>query len=117
MHEQVELTGWAQIADYLKVGVRTAQVYHRRINWVCIVRRPRLLPVFFPELAKHKLPANVIVLALPRGGVPVGREVAKALQSQKRVHIKNIFAKLGVNDRTRAATVAARRGIIDVHHD
>jgi len=33
------------------------------------------------ELATRKLPANVIVLALPRGGVPVGFEVAKALHA------------------------------------
>lgn len=31
------------------------------------------------ELATHKLDADVVVLALPRGGLPVGREVAKAL--------------------------------------
>ncbi len=30
------------------------------------------------ELATHKLDADVVVLALPRGGLPVGREVAKA---------------------------------------
>jgi len=33
------------------------------------------------ELAQHKLPTRVIVLALPRGGVPVGREVARALHA------------------------------------
>jgi predicted phosphoribosyltransferase len=33
------------------------------------------------ELAKRKLPPNVVVLALPRGGVPVGWEVAKALHA------------------------------------
>lgn len=33
------------------------------------------------ELAGRKLGANVIVLALPRGGVPVGFEVAKALHA------------------------------------
>jgi DNA-binding NarL/FixJ family response regulator len=29
-------------------------------------------------------------------------------------HVKNILAKLGVNDRTKAVTVAVRRGIIDI---
>ena len=29
-------------------------------------------------------------------------------------HVKNILAKLGVNDRTKAVTLAVRRGIIDI---
>jgi len=45
------------------------------------------------ELARHKLPANVIVLALPRGGVPVGLEVAKALHAPLDVVV---VRKLGV---------------------
>lgn len=45
------------------------------------------------ELAKHKLPANVIVLALPRGGVPVGREVAKVVHAPLDVVV---VRKLGV---------------------
>jgi putative phosphoribosyl transferase len=31
------------------------------------------------ELLRHNLPADVVVLALPRGGLPVGLEVAKTL--------------------------------------
>ena len=31
------------------------------------------------ELTRHEVPGSVIVLALPRGGLPVGREVAEAL--------------------------------------
>jgi DNA-binding NarL/FixJ family response regulator len=30
-----------------------------------------------------------------------------------KAHLKSIFAKLGVNDRTEAVTVAARRGFIE----
>ena len=45
------------------------------------------------ELARRKLPANAIVLALPRGGVPVGREVAKALHAPLDVVV---VRKLGV---------------------
>ena len=45
------------------------------------------------ELAKRKLPANVIVLALPRGGVPVGLEVAKILHAPLDVVV---VRKLGV---------------------
>ncbi len=45
------------------------------------------------ELASHKLPTNVIVLALPRGGVPVGLEVAKVLHAPLDVVV---VRKLGV---------------------
>jgi putative phosphoribosyl transferase len=45
------------------------------------------------ELLRHKLPANVVVLALPRGGLPVGLEVAKALGAPLDVVI---VRKLGV---------------------
>jgi predicted phosphoribosyltransferase len=45
------------------------------------------------ELLRHDLPANVIVLALPRGGVPVGLEIAKALGASLDVVI---VGKLGV---------------------
>jgi putative phosphoribosyl transferase len=50
----------------------------------------RLLAV---ELAASKLPSNVIVLALPRGGLPVGWEVAKTLRAPLDVVI---VRKLGV---------------------
>ena len=45
------------------------------------------------ELATLKLPENVIVLALPRGGLPVGWEVAKKLRAPLDVVI---VRKLGV---------------------
>ena len=41
--------------------------------------------------------------------------VALSISSQTaRVHMKNIFAKLGVSDRTEAMSVAIRRGIIHI---
>lgn len=46
------------------------------------------------------------------------KEIAAALHiSEETVqgHMKNILSKLGVNDRTRAAIVAAQRGIIHLH--
>jgi len=46
------------------------------------------------ELLRHQLPANVVVLALPRGGLPVGLEVAKALGAPLDVVI---VRKLGVS--------------------
>lgn len=54
------------------------------------VEAGRLLGV---ELAARKLSANVIVLALPRGGVPVGAEVAQALNASLDVLV---VRKLGV---------------------
>jgi len=45
------------------------------------------------ELVSHSLPANVVVLALPRGGLPVGVEVAKAFGAPLDVVI---VRKLGV---------------------
>lgn len=52
--------------------------------------------------------------------VAVGRankEIARALSLSEetvKAHLKNIFAKLDVADRTHAVTVAARRGIIEL---
>jgi two-component system NarL family response regulator len=54
------------------------------------------------------------VLRLVAGGLR-NKEIGAALHiSEETVqgHMKNIFVKLGVNDRTRAAIVAAQRGII-----
>jgi putative phosphoribosyl transferase len=45
------------------------------------------------ELASRKLPLNTIVLALPRGGVPIGLTVAKALHAPLDVVV---VRKLGV---------------------
>jgi DNA-binding NarL/FixJ family response regulator len=56
------------------------------------------------------------VLALVATG-KANKEVARALSLSEetvKAHLKNIFAKLDVADRTHAVTVAARRGIIDL---
>lgn len=45
------------------------------------------------------------------------KEIARALSLSEetvKAHLKNIFAKLDVTDRTHAVTVAARRGIIEL---
>ncbi|MDP5277470.1 response regulator transcription factor [Sphingomonas sp. DG1-23] len=45
------------------------------------------------------------------------KEIARALSLSEetvKAHLKNIFAKLDVGDRTHAVTVAARRGIIEL---
>src|SRR5258708_4597074 len=52
------------------------------------------------ELARLKLPLNTIVLALPRGGVPVGLAVAEALQAPPDVLV---VRKVGVPWQTELA--------------
>lgn len=80
-----------------------------------------LHPDVAQEIALHAIhepltPREIEVLQLIAGGHPnkqiawrlgVGEETVKS-------NIKNIFAKLQVNDRTHAVTTAAKRGIIEL---
>lgn len=59
------------------------------------------------ELVSHKVQGNVIVVALPRGGLPVGLEVAKALGAPLDVVI---VRKLGVPWRPELAMGAIASG-------
>ena len=83
---------------------------------------------------RHTLPHDVQVKLQERAAYPTltmreievmelvatgrrDKEIALALSISNqtvRVHMKNIFAKLGVSDRTEAMGVAIRRGIIHV---
>jgi DNA-binding NarL/FixJ family response regulator len=73
------------------------------------------------EIALHVLDEGlsereIQVLGMVAAG-NANKEIARALRlSEETVkgHLKNIFAKLHVTDRTEAVTVAARRGIIDL---
>jgi DNA-binding NarL/FixJ family response regulator len=59
---------------------------------------------------------EVAVLNLVAVG-KANKEIARALSLSEetvKAHLKNIFAKLDVTDRTHAVTVAARRGIIEL---
>lgn len=59
---------------------------------------------------------EVAVLRLVAVG-KANKEIARALSLSEetvKAHMKNIFAKLDVTDRTHAVTVAARRGIIEL---
>ena len=67
--------------------------------------------VLAAELASHNLSANVIVLALPRGGVPVGLQVAKAFHAPLDVVV---VRKLGVPWQPELAMGAVAGGSIQV---
>ena len=77
------------------------------------------------EVAR-KLADRISRVALTAREIEVLRLVAEGLRNKEiaaqlkivdqtvEFHLKNIFSKLGVNDRTKAVTVAIRRGIIHV---
>jgi DNA-binding NarL/FixJ family response regulator len=78
-----------------------------------------------PEVGR-KLADRVSQIALTPREIEVLRLIAEGLRNKEiaasltisvqtaEFHVKNILAKLGVNDRTKAVTVAMRRGIIDI---
>ena len=78
-----------------------------------------------PEIGR-KLADRVSLLALTPREIEVLRLIAEGLRNKEiaaslaisvqtaEFHVKNILAKLGVNDRTKAVTVAVRRGIIEI---
>jgi DNA-binding NarL/FixJ family response regulator len=77
-----------------------------------------------PQDVARKLADRLTQTALSPREVEVLKQVAEGLRNKEiaavlhiseetvQGHMKNILAKLGVNDRTRAAIVAAQRGII-----
>jgi putative phosphoribosyl transferase len=65
------------------------------------------------ELATHEVAANVIVLALPRGGVPVGFEVAKGLNAPLDIVV---VRKLGVPWQPELAMGAIAGGVRVLDH-
>ena len=59
---------------------------------------------------------EIAVLRLVAEG-KANKEIAQALSLSEetvKAHLKNLFAKLDVNDRTHAVTIAVRRGIIEL---
>jgi DNA-binding NarL/FixJ family response regulator len=83
--------------------------------------RKRLSAEVAAEIAEHATddvltPREVDVLRLIAQG-NANKEIAGRLalaEETVKGHIKNIFAKLGVNDRTHAVTIGLKRGIIDL---
>jgi quercetin dioxygenase-like cupin family protein len=66
------------------------------------------------QLKRYAHRSDVIVLALPRGGVPVGFEIASALQLPLDVFV---IRKLGVPDHEELAMGAIAGGGVRVHND
>jgi DNA-binding NarL/FixJ family response regulator len=73
------------------------------------------------EVAEHAIddaltPREIDVLRLIAAG-KANKEIGTQLSLTEvtvKSHVKNIFAKLGANDRTHAAMIALKRGIIDL---
>jgi DNA-binding NarL/FixJ family response regulator len=82
--------------------------------------RRRIPDEIAKELGEHSLEdalteREIEVLKMVAGGTPnkvIACELALAEPTVKS-HLKNIFQKLGANDRTHAVTIAIRRGYID----
>ena len=81
----------------------------------------RLSAEIAAEIAEHATdnvltPREIDVLRLIAKG-NANKEIARGLalaEETVKVHVRNILAKLGVNDRTHAVTVGLKRGIIDL---
>lgn len=80
-----------------------------------------LPPEIATEIALHAIgdaltereTAMLRCVALGKANKEIARQMAISEDTVKG-HLKSIFAKLGVSDRTQAVTVAAKRGIIDI---
>ena len=79
---------------------------------------PYIARMLAERLTMSKLsPREIEVVTLVADGLR-NKEIAAQLtisEETVQVHMKNILSKLKVNDRTKAAVVAARRGIIHLH--
>ena len=98
------------LADDLPRIVREVNAGHRRLP--PDVQAKLLERAANPTLTSREIEVMKLVAAGRRD-----KEIAIALSISNqtvRVHVKNIFAKLGVGDRTEAMNVAIRRGIIHI---
>jgi DNA-binding NarL/FixJ family response regulator len=78
---------------------------------------PDIAGILSEHLGEEELtPAEQTVLRMIVGGMQ-NKEIAFALdisENTVKTHIKNIFEKIGVSDRTSAATLAIKRGLVRV---
>jgi DNA-binding NarL/FixJ family response regulator len=81
----------------------------------------RLSPEIAAEIAEHAIddtltPREIDVLRLMAGG-NANKAIAALLSITEETvkgHIKNIFTKLGANDRTHAVTIGLKRGVFEL---
>jgi DNA-binding NarL/FixJ family response regulator len=64
----------------------------------------------FPELSERELEVLTLV-ARGLSNREIARSIGRSAETAK-IHLKSIFAKLGVTDRTEAVTVALARGLL-----
>ena len=116
-----------QVSRALKAGVRAyllkGLLREELLGTIRAVHadQMRLSAEIATEIAEHATddtltPREIDVLRLIAKG-NANKEIAGGLslaEETVKVHVKNILAKLGVNDRTHAVTVGLKRGIIDL---
>jgi DNA-binding NarL/FixJ family response regulator len=119
--------GDAQVLRALKAGARGYLVKHTLYNEVPqAIRAVHAGKAFLSPEANFELAAHVSDEPLTPGEIRIlrliaegkaNKEIAAQLalsESTVKGEVRSILAKLGVNDRTHAAVVAVRRGIIDL---
>jgi DNA-binding NarL/FixJ family response regulator len=116
-----------QVSRALKAGVRgyllKGMLRQELLEAIRVVHagKKRLSGEVAAEIAEHATddvltPREIDVLRLIAEG-NANKEIAGKLSLTEETvkgHVKNILAKLGVNDRTHAVTIGLKRGIIDL---
>jgi DNA-binding NarL/FixJ family response regulator len=119
--------GDVQVLRALKAGARAyllkSLVRKDLVETIRLVHagKKRMLPEVAADLAEHATDdalssREIEVLSMIAGG-NANKEIAAQLSITEETvkgHIKNIFNKLGANDRTHAVTIGLKRGIIDL---
>jgi DNA-binding NarL/FixJ family response regulator len=120
-------SGDSQVSRALKAGARgyllKGMLRQELLETIRAVHagQKRLSPEIAAEIAEHAsddvlTPREIDVLRLIAIG-NANKEIAGKLSVTEETvkgHVKNILAKLGVNDRTHAVTIGLKRGIIDL---
>jgi DNA-binding NarL/FixJ family response regulator len=119
--------GDVQVLRALKAGAQAyllkSLVRKELVETIRLVHagKKRMLPEVAADLAEHATDdalssREIEVLSLIAGG-NANKEIAAQLSITEETvkgHIKNIFTKLGANDRTHAVTIGLKRGIIEL---